>query len=198
MKIVAQSVVPTNPLPYLHLGYSAAAATNTRISGISGTVFIAAISVYLIAYHWKTSILARIVSIVLIGLGVMLLTNSEIIARREEVVVKTRFRVLRNLKNQLQEHVNNGEKIPDDLHSIQKAWQLPDSAIHDGWGHQLRYEKTTFPDSTEYLLQSAGEDEVFDTADDIKDSFLDAIPPEAKTADRKDNAKSAPTEPKHK
>ncbi|MHB9132582.1 MAG: hypothetical protein ACYDBB_16050 [Armatimonadota bacterium] len=174
MKIVAQSVVPTTPLPYLHLGYTAAAEqvhtnpmhTWTGIALVAVLMIVAGIfRFYRVSSRFIGSfkvIFWDVAAAFIIVIGFSLLTVSCIVYR----TLSTNN--WEQLRNQTQTYAlilsdSVGPAMDDEFDKKPHIYIEPT----DAWGRAFRYSRHPQGKRVLYIVASPGVDGRFDTQDDI-------------------------------
>lgn len=164
MKIVAQSLVPVNPLPYMHLGYIAAAPINAAKTYWALTFFCTVMALYI----WKRSRLAGIAFLVL---AVASFGWSRVQYQRGEVTLtyKMTKRNANYILGLITQFGMASKGKPVDINQVMSYIHL--CSKFDGWKRPYRFKErvetiTTHP-TRHFTLTSSGPDGIFDTADDI-------------------------------
>ncbi len=179
MKLIAQSQIPTTPLPYLHLGYTAAIGLNTALDGCLLTVAVWAIGLTVAKAHGHRSrlIVPAVVLVMLLSAGFGYYTfieGGEINAR-----VKTRSIYMLKIKETVQIAWIKGDgTYPHSIPELRRLLAQKGDYVNDGWHREMRFTATPRHGSIDFLVQSAGRDGTFGTADDIRLAWTcDPLPP---------------------
>jgi len=172
MKLIASSQVPTDPLPYLHLGYVAATAYDT--SWVNPNIFFAVTIcsfVFFLAYH-KHRVLSGIGFAISAGcvitiLTLLILTASARGPYRYGIPPRATESHISEILSEIERHAGD-KQTPGTLTEMQHAWTFrAANVLEDGWRRPFRLKKIVTKQQTTFTLTSAGPDGKFDTADDI-------------------------------
>jgi len=166
MKLIAHSLVPTDPLPYMHLGYVSGVVQNSVAGGLSWIVLSCLLAVCIRKLVGKTTTVVTAAIIVVLLAGVLLFGYTLQQAFAEKKFVTTRYYVFEPIHQHIAAHLSQGKAMPADIQAMQKAWGLRDADFRDGWTHLIRVCDVKFHGNPAWLLQSAGPDGIFDTKDD--------------------------------
>lgn len=172
MKLLAHSLVPTSPTPYMHLGYLSATSTGDPEASIKafGPLVIAIIGVYLLLNYRRRSAMVWLGSVMAVGgfaasISIyLILSNGPLRYLSPYQATLGRERVI--LEGIKQSQLND-KAIPTTLTAFQKEWALPDSNFEDGWFHRIRYSQEVKEKQKCYVITSAGPDGRFGTPDDL-------------------------------
>lgn len=167
MKLVAYSVVPPDPVPYLHLGYiSALPFENT-----APTLMMAAIFLFVAVNAGKQRPLLRWIFTILTCLAIVtvpILWHQGVLAR-DRIMMKARISSTRSSARQVMVELDMINKelgeVPSDLSTlgdqygftIKDAWDRPFRLVKEGSGKQIRCE-----------IRSDGPDKTPGTKDDLR------------------------------
>jgi len=168
MQILAHSVVPPNPVPYLHLGYISAGA-NARTTQAPGYLFIASgivLSALLgvILIRKGISPATRRVGLALLLVSILVFTLSQIpwpsrYAHPEEASQDHAWKVYKRIAVTRKP----GDPIPSDLQALSKIFPY----TKDGWNREMHIATYQAKGKEAYAIISAGQDGQFGTGDDI-------------------------------
>ncbi|MHB9132580.1 MAG: hypothetical protein ACYDBB_16040 [Armatimonadota bacterium] len=167
MKIVAQSLVPSNPLPYLHLGYLSAMTTELPSAWPISTAIIWAtilsLGVLIILRKYRSlSGGLLMIGITLAGIAAVFFTQAiKGPLRYVNPTSATRGHILR-VTSAIKERLARNETIPSDIH----AFNLLPKDCEDGWYQPLIINKGKKTEEL-YIVSSAGPDGRHSTVDDI-------------------------------
>ncbi|MHB9132581.1 MAG: hypothetical protein ACYDBB_16045 [Armatimonadota bacterium] len=169
MKIVAQSLVPTNPLPYLHMGYLSATTADQHHAMKGMMPFFAMVALLIIAYLRirKAPIWCIVVTIICLG-GVLAAMTTPWDSQPGSYLhpYKVTNMRLAALSLMAMESLLKGESISTDTNELPKTWKFEHKQNEDGWFHAFRIAKGKKVGEL-YIISSAGPDGRFGTLDDI-------------------------------
>lgn len=179
MKILAHSVVPVNPVPYLHLGYISAIPyekTSSSLPGLqvmlaAGWVFIFAGILLLSRHQFRDTLTWRRAwpILPLFGIGMALLIVPPMIHLPQHYI-RPRAATMQNIKDMtttLGQVLKAGDPPPEDAAELVKTYPATSMKLNDGWQHPLRIIARENHGEKGYGITSAGPDGVFVTEDDI-------------------------------
>jgi len=176
MKILAHSVVPTNPLPYLHLGYVSAGFSErptTRYAGylqvIQGSLLLAVIGLALLAAWGKRSRARVGVAIGFFTAAVVVFITAFVIRQPPyypNPVQVTNERLF-GLIVELWDEYRYGTVISERLTDYPLSGEAKANGLTDGWFHPMTIERRMGKKHEMLCLVSAGPDGRLDTADDL-------------------------------
>ncbi len=159
MKLIANSLVPTNPLPYLHLGYFHAQTAD------KGPLLLFAFSsfafIIISACIWFVIAIRDSQRSLGFKKGQRQAVEANKLAKAPSLSNSVAISILIKMQGDLL----NNKAIPDDLAAYCAGMHLPRQV--DGWDHSFRLVTQRKNARTAYLLISAGPDGVFDSPDDI-------------------------------
>jgi len=170
MKILAHSVVPTNPLPYLHLGYiSASAEQRTHSDDFLRTIWAYELCCFVVlivaVQFFLKSTRQRIrVGLVLALAAVIVGSIPLILPDRYAHPVEATYDHMESMISPIVYSMNQSKKLPVTTGALKCGQQYK---ARDGWGQYFRIEQQTVGSLTGYILVSAGPDGQFGTVDDI-------------------------------
>lgn len=168
MKIIAQSIIPVTPLPYLHLGYIAAAP----FSEASPYLIMMFIFIYLRSELQKKS---RVWGRIFMGLAVASGIAALLAFRHGTITFKYTMTKLNanHFLDQATRMVTNNDTSID----LEKLYTDTGRKLHDGWDRPYRFKTNMEGNVTSYSLTSAGRDGLFGTKDDTVYEKSVTIPP---------------------
>jgi hypothetical protein len=178
MNIIAHSIVPANPIPYMHLGYTSATPYNTAVSTFS-FVFIWCAIAY---YAWKKSIawgiFCLLMALISCCFSIYAYKESEKAVSVNMVKKKTKISSMIT-KSQAEFLYNevitplykNGKEIPNSSDKLALPPDYKNLKLNDGWGNPFKISKKKDKGLTHFYLTSSGPDETFETNDDIVTEF---------------------------
>jgi len=164
MKILAHSEVPTNPLPYLHLGYVSAAGWNASMGLVSTVLLLGGGGLAILYKGWKISLLYRTAGLLLICACIPIIILLPSYARGVQANADTRVNASL-IFNCIYHRLQDGSQIPDSLRDIE--WKGSRPRITDGWKCEYRFHRRDRQDQVVLSLTSAGPDGLFDSTDDM-------------------------------
>jgi len=155
MKLVAHSLVPPNPVPYLHLGYLSAAPMTNAMPFLGFTV----VMLFIAVTNGKRNPLVRYISLALMCIGIAGVfwgckQGAKVL---EQAKVKSTGATVHVVKAELDMLDRELGTLPPDLSVLGKqygfdatdAWSRPFRLVREGNGKQLRYEiRSDGPDKT--------------------------------------------------
>jgi len=154
MKILAHSVVPINPVPYMHLGYVSAVPFSSVGQSLTGTLILAVISLYLLL-----SIKRKVTKII----GACLLAGAlylSFISIRYYQINTPRY--FTGVYGRIA--INHISADPDIHKMMSKDYNR---YKFDGWHREFKVMVRKTKQGEYRCLTSAGPDGIFDTADDM-------------------------------
>jgi len=178
MQLIAHSVVPSTPVPYLYLGYLSATTTEQPFRNI-GLLF----SIILIAFGLLMAIgrfrqLRKVLIGLLIaacGFGALALTRTYLDNGpvRYQHPLRVTESTMHSIREAISQRLMAGGSIPGDLHELETDLAshsmnptIDDQYLKDGWMHPIVLRRLDNP-AILYELASAGPDEKFGTEDDV-------------------------------
>lgn len=177
MKIVAYSLVPPSPLPYLHLGYSAALSGGGGHARNEMIIFSAAgICMVLlgIVVTWRSRNKYLItLALILASFGLVGAVNAGIYLYQNRGPLRYRYPLAvtkdhqRALAASIQYHITEGISVPSDTSTLAIGFSLKPEYTRDGWYHPIHFMQGDMKEIARYKLISGGPDGRFDTGDDI-------------------------------
>jgi hypothetical protein len=192
MQILAHSLIPVNPTPYLHLGYISAYAekTTTMPAGFDqlpqyGFIVIA-IGLFIVLYAQRFTSRWKYLALVIPLLGLAMIIGAVTI-RTPKRLVSPHFTMMQRLDllhREVQCYLDEGKPVPTDINVLVKQAlprdQKSTKRLHteDIWGTPFRITRETVEKAPFYLITSAGEDRRFDTIDDEQSMVIDDSPHE--------------------
>ncbi len=161
MKLTAYSLVPSSPLQYMHLGYTAAGWQNTG----APVFFVFALGCAVAAAMARKSVrsLAVFLVLTLVFLGGALWDyhRGEVRATRSRIMITEH-----QAKNCLEGTAQHADGRVLSTAELGKLEHSP-TRLKDYWRHPFNFTQRKTATSTYYTLTSAGPDCKFDTGDDI-------------------------------
>ncbi|MFI5381052.1 MAG: hypothetical protein ACHRHE_17280 [Tepidisphaerales bacterium] len=186
MKIVGQSTV-ANGTPYLHLGYLASTVLKPQASLLSGGQILLAAGIVVVSVatlRWVRSNLAVVAlirrkGVTLAVTGAALILAGGISMRAafkyaKEVYVSPEYTTMKNaggILAAMEACRQRGELIPGNMIVVKTSLGLP---ITDGWLNEMRLVKEVRDGKEVIFVVSAGPDEKFGTADDMRLEWIPA------------------------
>lgn len=183
MKLLAQSLIPTNPVPYTHLGYIAANAERVTTSppgyeslGIYGFILtiIGVILLFRVSYaHRLWRYLATVVPLAGIGLLLCAALIDRMGTPRFVSPKHTMMLRMLNLTIEINRCLDAGKPVPVDIATLVLNSPItatdPRKRLHteDVWGTPFRITRQQQENDLWYDVISAGPDRRFGTADDM-------------------------------
>ena len=179
MKILAHSVVPVNPVPYLHLGYiSATTSTLEKPNAAFYSVgMLVVIGVIIAVWYRRASKRLSQFGLHLAFFGVLALMGIGCLGpiryiHPERVTVGHASQSLKKIATYHQ----SGKPIPKSLPVLQRAAGLPEKWLKDGWMRPFRYLTAEGDEGAAVVLASAGMDGRFNTRDDYIGAYGETVP----------------------
>ncbi len=181
MRITAHSLVPSNPMQYMHLGYTSAILYTPRFDPF----FLPALCVVVL---WSSVVAVRgfrksrlvagsYILLAVTALGLAAIAQSSYAHRTDFERQEWTRGNIRRLTGKLEEFPSQGYSLPATLRDFKKFWS---GDIVDGWRQPLRMTQVETSKGTLVTITSRGRDGRFGTSDDISSSQTIQIPPNAK------------------
>ncbi|MHB9132583.1 MAG: hypothetical protein ACYDBB_16055 [Armatimonadota bacterium] len=182
MKVYASSLVPTTPLPYLHLGYLSATTSNQHNSLKSVVPFFSVFTLLVITYLIirKAPLWCILVTAIFAGTILTVMTTVSWVQASPHLRAanqhpqpvrylypdKVTDMRMAAISLMVAEAIHNGQSIPTDTNELPKTWKYEHKQNEDGWFHAFRIAKGKKVGEL-YIISSAGPDGRFGTLDDI-------------------------------
>ncbi len=167
MKLIAQSQIPTSPLPYLHLGYVSAAGweeTNFGCVLMLGVWIIGLL--YLREWRRKSRwVLPGVICAILLATGVGVYKIAEGTTIHELAITRLVRQMM--IQDNVEYHWRDSGTYPHNIIELQQQLGNQYGYVFDSWDHLMRYTCTPHDGNVDFTVQSAGRDGCFDTNDDI-------------------------------
>jgi hypothetical protein len=168
MRLIAQSQIPTTPLPYMHLGYAAAIGLDRANFGL---VLIVTVWIFGLLYL-KGNIRKSRWVLPSVAAGIALMTWFGLHEMHEGQAIHyrtmTRSVYMVSIISRIRESIYDGNGYPTSLIELQQMMGDYGRYVFDSWGHPLRYSHHPTKNGIAFSLQSAGPDGIFDTSDDLR------------------------------
>ena len=182
MKIITQSTKVASQ-PYFHLAYLAASHTNPQGSFFTiGMLFVVTACAILIkplisktkrgftsiklSLRKKPKNITAGLCLLLLGAGLIVLSYKSGREVYHHPQSMTRLKA-RSLYHTTQEHLDEGQPIPENIEDMRKQWKLNKGNVQDGWFNTYKITKIKNNGEPIYHIISAGKDGSFGTQDDI-------------------------------
>lgn len=181
MKIITQSTRVASQ-PYFHLAYLAASHKSPNASLFTfGMLFMITGCVILIkplkrktkkgftsitlSFRKRPKIIIAGLCLLLLGAGILTLSYKSGRTVYDYPQTMTKFGA-EHLHNIIQEHLKEGQPIPENIEDMRKQWELG-AKVKDGWSKAYKLQKIESDGGPVYHILSAGRDGVYGTQDDI-------------------------------
>jgi hypothetical protein len=170
MKLLAQSLVPVNPVQYTHLGYCSAAIINDGVFGVASLLLGLYIGIGVLKNPRLMRPLARVLGWSTIAAGCWGMVAMFVMADQAQRASAMRFVPIAVYSNAINEAGNRSPVVapclPANMAEARRLWNVPDRGINDAWKRPMRLTRYRTLDADECLIRSAGGDGRFGTEDD--------------------------------
>lgn len=173
MQILGQSLIPPNPVPYLHLGYGAAVFETTRDIPARTEIVLGGLGLFIVCLllliplrRWRKAVL-------LVGLLGIAMTATAIFLRLPRATndpLRVTLVNMHALYIVLIEHIVKEGTIPAGIRNLPTTYRGEDGYA-DAWRHPLRLITRHRNGQREYTIGSDGQDGRPGTADDLTDQY---------------------------
>jgi hypothetical protein len=191
MKLLAQSLVPVNPVPYVHLGYTSAIVNQRQVTSPAGAIvalqcglFLALLGLVLMAQFGNMTVPRRRLAITSVLIGAVLAVGGLLSFKNQgytypiAATIDHGLYIVRRLENQQK---SDETAVVPQMSSQLARQPMPDGdswteyKLRDAWGQEFRLQRVKHPEYS-LIAVSAGPDGQFGSADDIQITQLTPYP----------------------